>query len=81
MSEEKIVEKMGATSEPNQCNQRILWRKEFSKETASIPMRRGSSTSDSHVKLVQEMKYASAHPLLQLGKYYLRNQGVQQTIT
>jgi hypothetical protein len=64
MSEEQLLEKMGTTSEPNQSSPRILWRKEFSEATASIPMRRGSSTSDSHFKLVQEMKYASAHPFL-----------------
>jgi hypothetical protein len=71
MSKEQILEKMGGTSEPNQSSQRILWRKEFSEGTASIPMQRGSSTSDSHFKLVQQMKYASAHPFLRLGKYYL----------
>jgi hypothetical protein len=74
MSEEQLLEKMGTTSEPNQSSPRILRRKEFSEATASIPMRRGSSTSDSHFKLVQQMKYASAHPFLRFGKYYLRNQ-------
>jgi hypothetical protein len=61
MSEEQILEKMGATSESYQSSQRILRRKEFSEGNASIPMRRGFSTSDSHIKLVQQMKYASAH--------------------
>jgi hypothetical protein len=75
MSEEQLLEKMGTTSESNQSSPRILRRKEFSEATASIPMRRGSSTSDSHFKLVQQMKYASAHPFLGLGKYYLRDQG------
>jgi hypothetical protein len=75
MSEEQLLEKMGTTSEPNQSSPRILWRKEFSEATTSIPMRRGSSTSDSHFKLVQQMKYASAHPFLRLGKYCLRDQG------
>jgi hypothetical protein len=73
MSEEKILEKMGATSEPNQSSQRILRRKELSEGTASIPMRRGSLTSNSHFKLIQQMKYASAHPFLRLRKYYLRD--------
>jgi hypothetical protein len=75
MSEEQILEKVGATSEPNQSSQRILQRKEFSEETTSIHKRRGSSTSNSHFKLVQQMKYASAHLFLRLGKYYLRDQG------
>jgi hypothetical protein len=75
MSEVQILKKMGAISEPNQSSPRILRRKEFSGGTTSIPMRRGSSTSDSHFKLVQQMKYASAHLFLQLGKYYLRYQG------
>jgi hypothetical protein len=72
MSQEQIVEKMGATSKPNQSRQRILQRKKYSEGAASIQRRGGSSTSDSHFKLVRQMKYASTHPFLQLGKCYLQ---------
>jgi hypothetical protein len=81
MSEEQLLEKMGTTSEPNQLSPRILRRKEFSEATASIPMRRGSSTSDSHFKLVQQMKY----PLLTLScdsrNIIFKTKDVQQTVT
>jgi hypothetical protein len=74
MAEEQIPKKMGATFEPNQSGQRNLRKKEFLEGTTSIQRRGGSSTSDSHFKLVQQMKYTSAHPFLRLGKYYLRDQ-------
>ena len=52
MPKEQMVEKERATSELNQLGQRILQRKEFLEGTNTIQKQGGSSTSDSHFKLV-----------------------------
>jgi hypothetical protein len=64
----QAVEKRGVSSKPDHPCQRIERRKELSKGGGGIQRRRGSSASDSHSRLVQQMKYFCVHPFLQLRK-------------
>jgi hypothetical protein len=70
----EVLEEKTARSIPNHSSKGILQRNESSKRCA-IKRHGGSRTSLPHFKLVQQMKYAFAHPFLRLGKYYLRDEG------
>jgi hypothetical protein len=57
-----IVQNMGARPNPNCSSNIVLQNKGVLEEATGMQRRAGSSTSDSHFQLLQEMKHASGHP-------------------
>jgi hypothetical protein len=70
----EVLEEKTVRSTPNHSSEGILQRNESSKRGA-IKRHGGSRIFLPHFKLVHQMKYASAHPFLRLGKYYLQDEG------
>jgi hypothetical protein len=59
-----IVENMGTRPNPNCSSNIMLQTKGLSEEVGGMQRRAGSSTSDSHFQLFQEIKHESRHPYL-----------------
>jgi hypothetical protein len=59
----------------NHACKRVGHRKKIPERGACIQSTGGSSIAESHFNWVHEMKLLSAFPFLQVGKYYLWDQG------